>query len=181
MTTANDLLATHAGEPEHSAIYISKRLMGDDSEAAFIQGHINQAVSEAIEKYEKDRRAAPIDDGYLGLYKALHQTLAPAFDYMQTHQAQFGIGPGEDMTPHIVRVFLADQAAKKEAPASDADRRDAENFRSIVAIIQVDDDDSKLSPELIAISNALGEIDPKSPLDDIRAAFDAARSKGEGQ
>ncbi|MEX3764500.1 hypothetical protein [Paraburkholderia phenoliruptrix] len=36
-------------EPEHSAIYISKRLTGSDKDAAFVQAHINQAVSEAVE------------------------------------------------------------------------------------------------------------------------------------
>jgi hypothetical protein len=44
---------TADSEPEHSAIYISKRLTGSDKDASFVQAHINQAVSEAME------RAAP--------------------------------------------------------------------------------------------------------------------------
>jgi hypothetical protein len=34
---------------ENSAIYISKRLTGSDADASFVQAHINQAVSEAMD------------------------------------------------------------------------------------------------------------------------------------
>ncbi|MFM0432310.1 hypothetical protein PQQ75_25090 [Paraburkholderia aspalathi] len=40
---------TMESEAEHSAIYISKRLTGSDKDASFVQAHINQAVSEAME------------------------------------------------------------------------------------------------------------------------------------
>ena len=40
--------------PEHSAIYISKRLTDSDKDAAFVQAHINQAVSEAIEALPRE-------------------------------------------------------------------------------------------------------------------------------
>lgn len=36
--------------PEHSALYISEKLTGSTKDAAFVQAHINQAVSEAMEK-----------------------------------------------------------------------------------------------------------------------------------
>jgi len=41
--------ALEAPIPEHSAIYIAKRLTGSDASASFVQAHINQAVSEAMD------------------------------------------------------------------------------------------------------------------------------------
>lgn len=48
------LSADGKSEPEHTAIYLSKRLVGHDGEASFIQAHINQAVSEAVEALSAD-------------------------------------------------------------------------------------------------------------------------------
>jgi hypothetical protein len=46
-----DVYAEPITEPEHSAIYISQKLTGSTKDAAFIQAHINQAVSEAMEAH----------------------------------------------------------------------------------------------------------------------------------
>jgi hypothetical protein len=48
------LSADGNAQPEHTAIYLSKRLVGHDGEASFIQAHINQAVSEAVEALSAD-------------------------------------------------------------------------------------------------------------------------------
>jgi Lar family restriction alleviation protein len=48
--------------PEHSAIYISKRLTGSEKDAAFVQAHINQAVSEAVEAISREATAVRISD-----------------------------------------------------------------------------------------------------------------------
>jgi hypothetical protein len=62
-----DVYAEPITEPEHSAIYISQKLTGSTKDAAFIQAHINQAVSEAMEAHPTpDDRYEALEREHLG-------------------------------------------------------------------------------------------------------------------
>jgi hypothetical protein len=64
-------------QAEHSAIYISKRLTSSDADASFVQAHINQAVSEAMEAASP--AASVLTDAQVGrnLEGLREQLLAP--------------------------------------------------------------------------------------------------------
>ncbi|MBW0450882.1 hypothetical protein [Paraburkholderia phenoliruptrix] len=57
-----DVYAEPITEPEHSALYIAKKLTGSTADAAFVQAHINQAVSEAMDRATSTQASAAATD-----------------------------------------------------------------------------------------------------------------------